>query len=183
MTGVFIGGSRRITKLASPIKKRIDNIMGNGFTIFIGDADGADACVQEYLADHSYKNVIVFCMGEVCRNNIGDWDVRSIKSQASGKGFDFYAVKDMQMAAEASYGFMIWDAKSNGTLNNMINLLKREKKVLVYFSPEESFYALSNFKGLSDLLAKCDQKTLEKFNRKFAINQLLKDEESELLFA
>jgi len=180
---VFIGGSRRITKLASPIKKRIDNIISNGFTILIGDAGGADTCVQEYLADHQYRNVIVFCMEGVCRNNIGDWVTRSIGSQDSSKGFGFYSIKDMHMAVEASYGFMIWDAKSNGTLNNMINLLKREKKVLVYFGPEESFYTLANFKSLSDLLTKCDSKTIEKFDRKLAIKQLLKDEQSELLFA
>lgn len=183
MTSVFIGGSRKITKLAPPVKERIDNIVNNGFTVLVGDADGADSCVQQYLADHHYGNVIVFCMEGACRNNIGNWNVRSIKSQTDKKGFDFYAVKDMQMAQEASYGFMIWDAKSNGTLNNMINLLKREKKVLVYFSPEDSFYTLINFRSLSDLLAKCDQKTLEKFDRKLAIKQILKDEQSELLFA
>src|SRR5215510_4088285 len=124
MTTVFIGGSRRLTKLASPVKDRIDNIVNNNFTILIGDANGTDKCVQKYLSDRHYQNVVVFCMEGICRNNISNWRIESIPAPNNEKDFNYYSSKDLKMAMEASYGFMIWDAKSNGTLNNIINLLK-----------------------------------------------------------
>ena len=67
------------------------------------------------------------------------------------------------MARETDYGFMIWDGKSKGTLNNIINLLKENKKVLVYFSPNKEFYNLISFNDLEKLLAKCEKKFLETF--------------------
>ena len=183
MTIVFIGGSRRLGKLAAPVKERIDKIINNGFTILIGDANGTDRCVQDYLASKHYRNVIVFCMEGVCRNNIGDWDTKGIEASGTGKDFNYYSTKDLQMAKEASYGFMIWDAKSNGTLNNIINLLKRDKKILVYFSPDKAFHKLRGFQDLSGLLAKCDRKELERFEKKFGISRLLNSEQPELTFA
>jgi len=183
MTKVFIGGSRRMTKLAPSILGRIDNIINSNFTVLIGDANGTDKGIQEYLANKHYENVVVFCTGDVCRNNIGNWETRNVVADSGKKGFDFYAVKDQQMAKEASYGFMIWDAKSKGTLNNIINLLKGKKQVLVYFSPDKSFYALRNAHELSDLLAKCDKEALEEFDKKLAIAEFLDKEQSELEFA
>lgn len=47
-----------------------------GFTIVIGDANGADRAVQRYLAEMSYRNVIVHCMAENCRNNVANWRTR-----------------------------------------------------------------------------------------------------------
>ena len=49
-----------------------------GFTILIGDANGADKAVQLYLAQKGYRNVIVHCMARNCRNNVDDWPAREI---------------------------------------------------------------------------------------------------------
>ena len=76
------------------------------------------------------------------------------------------------MASETDYGFMIWDGKSKGTLNNIINLLKENKKVLVYFSPNKEFYKLITFDDLEKLLARCEKKSLEIFEGKFKISQI-----------
>jgi len=43
------------------------------------------------------------------------------------------------MADVADYGLMIWDAKSTGTLSNVIELLKRKKKAVVFVNKEKTF--------------------------------------------
>jgi len=163
MTKVFIGGSRKITRLSKDVKDRIDNIIQKEYTVLIGDASGADKSVQQYLFDKGYRNVRVFCMGDECRNNIGHWETKHIMGTGAQKGFSYYSTKDLQMAKETDYGFMIWDGKSKGTLNNILNLLKENKKILVYFSQNKEFYKLIIFNDLEKLLAKCDKKSLEIF--------------------
>ena len=66
---VFIGGSRAVSKLNASIRDRIEDVVINrGHTVIVGDANGADKAVQQYLADRHYRHVVVFCM-ENCRNN------------------------------------------------------------------------------------------------------------------
>ena len=119
MTNIFIGGSRKIARLAQPVLQRLDNIINNKFTVLVGDASGVDLQIQKYLFAQNYTNVIVFCTGNRCRNNVGQWETRNVETDKRSQGFSFYALKDLQMAKEATYGFMIWDAKSKGTLNNL----------------------------------------------------------------
>lgn len=161
MTKVFIGGSRRISKLNRSIRARLDRIMDGGFMILIGDANGADRSIQDYLSLKHYGNVLVFCMENKCRNNIGNWQHRSVKTNTNNKSFHYYAAKDLEMAREADYGFMLWDSKSKGTLNNIFNLIKENKKTLVYFSPEKNYYQVSTLDDLRILLSKCDRQSLE----------------------
>jgi hypothetical protein len=73
---IFIGGSRAVSKLNAVIRARIDDVViSRGHTVIVGDANGADKAVQQYLADRHYPHVVVFCM-ESCRNNIGSWPTR-----------------------------------------------------------------------------------------------------------
>jgi hypothetical protein len=46
MSTVFIGGSRHITRLSDHVKERLNNIVGSGFLIIVGDAAGADKAVH-----------------------------------------------------------------------------------------------------------------------------------------
>ena len=173
MIKVFIGGSRKIAKLPLSVAARIDNIIEGNFSILIGDAYGVDKCVQQYLAEKQYDNVRVFCTGNVCRNNLGNWKRKAVSADADEKGFDFYALKDLQMAREADYGFMIWDAKSRGTLNNILNMLDESRNVLVFFSPDESFHTIRNADDLSTLLAKCGKPALAIFEEKLDLSKRL----------
>ena len=66
MTKIFIGGSRKITRLPQLVIDRIENITNKNLTILIGDANGVDKYVQKYLSDKNYRNVVVFC--SVSRN-------------------------------------------------------------------------------------------------------------------
>ncbi|MDP2931476.1 MAG: hypothetical protein Q8O05_03120 [Chloroflexota bacterium] len=173
MKKVFIGGSRRISRLNKDIKSKLDQVIRKGYTVLIGDANGTDKAVQSYLASKNYANVLVFCMADRCRNNIGDWRTRGIEVSHNNRDFYYYATKDLEMEKEADYGFMIWDAKSKGTLNNIVNLLKEGKKTLIYFSPEKSFYTLDTFVDLVEILAKCDPKSVEELKEKLGLSQLL----------
>jgi len=157
---VFIGGSRAVSKLNALLRERLDDFMQRGDTILIGDANGADKAVQQYLADSDYRNVIVFCMEE-CRNNIGAWPTRSVKPPSDRKDFSYYAAKDFIMAQEAKCGVMLWDAKSKGTLQNMLNLVGAGKRTLVYFAPTKDFYVLATEQDLHTLLARCEKRDLE----------------------
>jgi hypothetical protein len=104
MTKVFIGGSRRVTRLNADVQRRIDKIIEQGFSILVGDANGADKAVQTYLRSRRYHKVDVFCTAGNCRNNVGDWPIRTAPAPAGSRGFDYYAVKDDRMAEEASVG-------------------------------------------------------------------------------
>jgi hypothetical protein len=152
MIKVFVGGSIGITKLQLSASSRIDNMIDNHFTVLIGDAYGIDSCVQQYLADRRYENVLVFHAGDICRNNIGNWNNKAIFPDANERGSEFYALKDLQMSREADYGFMVWNGASKGILNNIRNLLLNGKKVLVFLSSDQSFHTVRNADDLSAIL-------------------------------
>lgn len=162
MITVFIGGSRKIYNLDQEVISRINNILDKSGTILVGDANGADKAVQKYLTQAGYENVIVFCAGEDCRNNLGNWEVKSIVSHSKRKDFSFFASKDKAMSDEADYGFMLWDGKSKGTINNAVNLLRNNKKVLVFHSKYKNFTLLSTMDDLRRLLKNCEDSIKEK---------------------
>lgn len=74
---------------------------------------------------------------------MGNWRVQKVDVPRNVTGFDFYAQKDIQMSIDADYGLMIWNGKSRGTLNNIINLTNQGKEVLVYITTIKNFYHLS----------------------------------------
>lgn len=180
MTTVFIGGSRSLTRLNDTIRTRADNIIRQQFTVILGDANGADKSMQSYFAAKGYSHVIVYCMDDRCRNNIGNWPTQRIFADRSRKDFAYYATKDEEMARTASYGFMLWDGRSKGTLNNILNLLRLQKKVLVYFSPDQSYSTLKSVKELGVLLGKCRNDDRQKFEKEFTLPVPVKTEEPTL---
>lgn len=90
-------------------------------------------------------------MTGMLRNNVGYWEVRSVDPPKGARGFELYSVKDTQMAKDASYGLMLWDGKSRGTLENMRNLLVHGKPVTVHFAPAQRFVSLRSTKDLHKL--------------------------------
>ena len=138
MTTVFVGGSRRITRLPIEAKNRINNIVHKGFAILVGDANGVDKAVQKYLADVNYDNVTVYCSGKTSRNNIGQWATRNVSVGKNEKNFQFYAAKDREMAQQAEFGLMIWDGKSPGTILNVLRLVQASKKAVLISIPGKS---------------------------------------------
>ena len=182
MTKVFFGGSRKIRELSQAVKERTDNIITNGYLILLGDANGADKAMQRYLSEKGYRNVLVFCMGNVCRNNLGNWETRKVFLKRSKKDFAYYSTKDVLMSEEADYGFMLWEGQSKGTLNNILNLYDRGKNVLVYFYPENCFYTVKDEQDLEKLLGKCENGLLKKYDKILGISQRINLKQEEINF-
>lgn len=183
MNKVFIGGSRGLSRLNGEISQKLDNIIEKGYSVLIGDAIGMDRAVQQYLFDKNYKNVFVYCVGEKCRNNVGQWQTKRVKEPDKSKDFHYYIIKDLEMVKDTDYGFMIWDTKSKGTLNNIVNLLRENKIVIVYVSKNKKFYTLHSLKELENLLAKCNKNSLASLERKLHRTQREKKRQEEFNFA
>lgn len=162
---VFVGGARKISRLSSMVKRRLYNIKEKKYTVLVGDANGVDKAVQNYLFELDYKAVRVFATQGKVRNNIGKWMVECVNVPSNVKGFDYYAAKDKKMAENADYGFMIWNGESKGTLNNIVNLIKLQKKTLLYLSKNNEFYVINTYEqltGIVDNLASTSKPLLEK---------------------
>ena len=183
MTKIFFGGSRKLGRLNEAMRKRTDNIIDNGFWILLGDANGADKAMQKYLAERHYQNVLIFCMGGQCRNNIGNWATQEIKSERREKDYRYYSAKDIAMSDEADFGFMLWDGESKGTLNNILSLLERRKHVVVYFSPKKSFITLKIVSDVNSLLEKCPPDLLAEFERKLHLRRRIEVSQGHLKLA
>ena len=63
------------------------------------------------------------------------------------------------MANTADYGFMIWDGESKGTLNNMIDLISRNKPVMVYLINQKKVLTVENTEDLNELFRNCNKET------------------------
>lgn len=154
-TRVFIAGSRRLPRLSKDAKHRIDNIIHRGFTVMVGDANGADKAVQQYLSQKDYKRVIIFCTEGICRNNIGSWPTRTIiADNPARRDFEFYRAKDRAMVQEADYGLMLWDGKSRGTLMNAVGLIRRGRPLVLYVASTKSFLTLRQPPDLLDVISR-----------------------------
>jgi hypothetical protein len=173
MTKVFIAGSRRLSRLNADVKRRIDTMIDKDFTILVGDANGADKAVQQYLAEKGYRNVIVHCMANNCGNNVADWPTREILPPKGARGFSYYAAKDQAMVDAAAYGLMLWDGESKGTLNSVINMIRQEKPVSVYLLPKKTFQNLRSPNDVMDLLSNCDRARVKRFERELGIEHTL----------
>lgn len=183
MKKVFFGGSRKLGKLNKAISERADNIISNGYLVLLGDANGADRAMQKYLAEKSYLHVLIFCAGNICRNNIGRWETRLIPVNRAHKDFQYYAARDEKMSDDADYGFMVWDGKSKGTLNNIMNLLELNKPVLVYFYPKRKFFTLKSYRDLAEIMSFCAREDLERLEKSLKISRRIHPEQSQLNFA
>jgi uncharacterized protein (DUF1919 family) len=157
---VFLAGARSISNLDNNVKDRLANISLNNMTALVGDANGVDKAVQQFFDNIHYKNVIVYAMNGKARNNVGNWSVKNIKSIGKTTGFDYYATKDLKMAEDADYGFMVWNGKSKGALNNIVNLLRLNKKTLVYFVPDKRYYTITNINDLKNMAGNFDNEKI-----------------------
>ena len=172
MIKIFIGGSRLVSRLNTVIHDRLNNIISQNFQIIVGDANGADKVVQQYLSGQHYRHVLVYCSGQVCRNNVGHWKTVNVAVPKNINGRHFYMAKDSEMAKSADYGLMLWDGKSAGTINNIFSLLALGKKAVLYFSPEKKFYTISAISDIETIFLKCKKDDLDKIDKKINITKL-----------
>lgn len=168
MKTVFIGGSRKLSRLNEQIRSKLAEITERGFHVLVGDANGADRAVQAQLRDWGYSKVTVFFVGGAPRNNEGAWPTERVAPPSSARGADYYGAKDIVMARNAEAGLMIWDGESKGTLANVWNLVREHKPVAVYVSKQRRFrnvldetelHELSLAKQTGETQAKADEQS------------------------
>jgi hypothetical protein len=152
MPTVFVAGSMNIKHLHPLFVERLSNIVSSKLDVVVGDADGADASIQESLLELDAAVVTVYCSGKQPRNNVGNWPVQCIVPDASPGTRAYFTAKDLEMAKVADYGLMIWDAKSTGTLSNVIELLRRGKKCVVFVNKEKTFFTVADVEVLKNLI-------------------------------
>ena len=93
---VFISGSSSLTELTPDMKKCLDKHMSRGASFIVGDCKGGDELAQNYLKEHNYEDVTVYCSTRTPRANRCRYTkFISLWEKAQGKtGEEFYQVKD-----------------------------------------------------------------------------------------
>lgn len=169
MTNVFVSGSIKIKKLDPKVTERLKNIISSNLKVIIGDADGVDSSIQEFLKSNGVRSVIVYCSGDVPRNNIGHWDTKKVGTTYKPGTRQYFTAKDKAMAADCDYGFMIWDASSTGTLSNAIELVEKNKAGLVYINKAKEFIKIKNVQDLETLISFMNAASLKKADEKIGL--------------
>lgn len=171
MQTVFIAGSISIRRLHEKVKNRIDNIIRSiDLNVVVGDADGVDTSIQNYLSHNSAQNVTVYCSGDNPRNNVANWPVKNIYPKASQGTRAYFTAKDIEMARASDYGLMIWDCKSPGTLSNVMELLKYNKKSVVFVNKNKDFINVCDLPSLEKLLTFMSDHARKKADEKIDIS-------------
>ena len=170
MTTVFIAGSMSIKHLNEMFKRRIANIVESGFNVVVGDANGSDASIQQYLFKLGATKTTVYCSGAP-RNNVGKWPVYVTNTAYEPGTRAYFGAKDKVMAEAADYGLMNWDAKSTGTLANVLELVASKKKAVVFINKHKTFKTVSTVEQLENLLGCMSEGAKRKADEKMRITQ------------
>lgn len=173
MNSVFIAGSITIKSLPSLFVEKIESMLSSKLAVIVGDANGVDKAVQQILADRGATNVTVFCSGSTPRNNLGNWPVREIYTSAEPGTKAFFTAKDVAMAEDAEMGFMLWDAKSTGTLSNVLEMTRRGKKTVVFVKKKDAFTIIRGVDDLKNLTGVMSADALDQAEKKIGLTALI----------
>ncbi|MBY3474084.1 hypothetical protein HFN78_24700 [Rhizobium laguerreae] len=174
MESVFIAGSITIKRLPSLFVEKIDSLLAANLAVVVGDANGVDRSVQQILEDRGATNVTVFCSGMTPRNNLGNWPVREIQSTAEPGTKAFFTAKDIAMAEIAEIGLMLWDAKSTGTLSNIIELTRRGKKAVVFVNKMDAFTIIRGVQDLQNLTDVMSDGARDQAEKKIGLSEAIR---------
>jgi hypothetical protein len=152
MTTIFVAGSITIKKLDPLIIERLKKIVKKEFSVVVGDANGVDSSVQRELLQLGCNATTVFSSTPKPRNNLGSWPVNVVETDHPRGTRAFFTAKDIQMAEKADCGLMVWDAKSVGTLSNVIELLQRKKNSVVFINKTKEFIVIKSADDLDTLV-------------------------------
>jgi hypothetical protein len=169
MTKVFVSGSIKIKNLDGKVLERLKNIVESKYCVIVGDADGVDSSVQEFLKEQHADSVVVYCSGEKPRNNIGSWTTKSISAAGKPGTREYFTAKDKVMAEDCDYGFMVWDASSTGTLSNALELISRRKAALVYINKAKQFIKVKDARDIEGLLRFMSDAALKKADKRISL--------------
>lgn len=150
---VFISGSLSITELHEFAKAHIRSVVTSRMNVLIGDAYGADKAVQqERYKKYDYPFVTVYASNGKARNNVGDRIVKAVDVPSGVFGRAYYEQKDIAMSRDCDFGFMLWDGKSKGTLNNIERLLSMNKLSIICLSNKHKSFKIETRQQLDDML-------------------------------
>ena len=173
MTTVFVSGSIKVKSLDDKVIERLDNIISSGHDVVIGDAGGVDKAVQQYFKSRSARSITIYCSGDSPRNNEGQWPVVNVDAPQKSNSRAFFTAKDLKMAEVSDFGLMIWDSKSTGTLSNVIELLKKGKKSVVYISAKKAFLNVGSVNDLQTLVSHMTPLALDEADKKISLRSKL----------
>ena len=171
MTKVFISGSIKIKSIDSNVINRLNNIIESQYAILVGDAGGVDSSIQKYLKENHVGNVTVYCTGNKARNNFGNWPTKNIQTTHTKGTRAYFTAKDKEMAKDCDYGFMVWDTRSAGTLSNTLELLRSNKKSLVYINKNEVFITVKDVSNLNNLISTMSDTAIEAIEKKLNLSR------------
>lgn len=171
MSTVFISGSIKIKSLDEKVKSRLNNVISSGLNVLIGDAGGVDKSVQQYFKENNFSAVTVYCTGSSPRNNDGAWPVVNVEPPVKTKSRAYFTAKDLKMADDSDFGLMVWDCKSTGTLSNVIELLRKRKKSVVYVSSKKAFLNITTASDLKQLIMQMDNESLIEADKKISLSK------------
>lgn len=140
---VFIGGSKIITTLEEKIKNTLVEFMNYGHNFIIGDCMGADLQVQKLLSENSYSKVTVYYSGNTPRVNLGNWKTKHVSSNKYMSGYESQKLKDIQMANDCDFGYMLLKGETKGTMANIEELIKLNKKCEVILTEYNGLFPYS----------------------------------------
>lgn len=170
MAKIFLSGSISIRRLDRKVQERIDNIVEANHIVIVGDADGADRLMQQYLFEKGACHVVVYCSGDKPRHAIGHWPITCIQvTQAAPGSRSFFSAKDLEMANAADFGMMIWDTQSTGTLLNVMELLRRGRKSVVFVEKAKEFRTVGDVAQLESLVGLMSDPAMRKANGKIKL--------------
>jgi hypothetical protein len=117
---VIISGVFSHHELSQEIKSTLDNIIAKNLRVFIGNNQGTDKLIQEYLKSKNYEFVIEF--RTTYSESLGNYYSAFIEGN--------YEDIDKLMCSHADYGLAIWDGKSTRIKAN-IDRVKQTKTIMV----------------------------------------------------
>ncbi len=129
---VFLSGSKTAVTLTEALKQTIDRFCEQNAEFLIGDCFGADRLMQEYLHQMGYSRVTVYFSGAGLRWNVGDFPVKEIRVPDRVTGYARYWLKDIAMSRDCDCAVMLWDGKTRGTYQNILNMQRMRKPYTVF---------------------------------------------------
>ena len=145
---IVLGGSRHLELISGEVQQYLAEWMDGSCDFLVGDAPGIDRTFQLFLKSKKYTRVTVYTSAEEIRNNLGNWPIEKIESGLKSKSSAVPAFKDRKMSKIADMGMMIWDCKSAGTLGNVIDLTRNEKKCFLWVAPDSELCSFDNYESL-----------------------------------
>lgn len=137
---IFISGSISIKTLPEQAKKKINEILQDNHEILVGDADGVDKLVRNYLAERNCHNITVYSTGKPRCDIPINWKHKEVSPQRGVRGREHFALKDKAMAQDCDAAFAIWDGRSQGTHDNIEKTKEMGKPTLTFNTTTNKFY-------------------------------------------